>query len=406
MVLPQSRVVVFCAAVVPLLQLTGAAADLVLPSEIEADFRCAIRCSKMTDMDRRAVEGLYKQAGCSNEPGDSWSSPVCASSVEQLCAGSCGGGKVNMAQWLPGAFGPTAQSIQPDDLTDLHKAYAAHQDCASRCSREGVVVSAQGPVDTVAQKAAAVLRRCGVVQLSEGAWDSALLERAEQAIAKLRTKGKKYRALLDQEQLHDGRYQVYLPFAAPFSSRAALGASDVVVATLEEYFGGPDFGIDHVSALTAASPSGNQSLHPDVSYFKGLAVSVHTALQDITLDMGPTYFCPCTGEALQRNEWPASAAIKMAVLKQRECVGSSHTPELTTRGTVTIYDGAMFHKGLANGSGRNRHILKLEVGASDFPIRRNYIGTAPRVAEKQTLRFRQSFGSPRMSGKATTRTDL
>jgi len=218
------------------------------------------------------------------------------------------------------------------------------------------------------------------------------------AVAALR-RHKAHRKLLDREQLHDGRYQLYLPFKAPFTSRAMLGAGDLVLEVLEDYFAGPDFGIDHVSVLTAGSPSGNQSLHPDVPYFKGLAVSVHTALQDVTLDMGPTYFCPCTGEALAREEWATSAAIKMQVLKARECLASGHTPALTRRGTVTIYDGAMFHKGLANGSGRERHILKLEVGAADFPVRRNYVGSAPRAAQKQAARFREAFGRPRMGAR-------
>ncbi|CAK0817335.1 unnamed protein product [Prorocentrum cordatum] len=70
--------------------------------------------------------------------------------------------------------------------------------------------------------------------------------------------------------------------------------------------------------LTSAAGSGNQSLHPDVPYFKGLTVSVHTALLDVTADMGPTYFCPCTGEALRRDEWPASAAMKMSILKKKD----------------------------------------------------------------------------------------
>lgn len=357
----------------------------------------------MTDADRATVGALYSQAGCSS----SLDSPVCASSPEQLCAGSCGGGRVNMAQWLPGAFGPS-KGLHSSRFSELQQAYDAHQQCATRCSDEGVAVLTTGPVEMVAREAAGVLRRCGVVQLL-GASDAALLERTDKAVAALRSKKKTFNALLDREQLHDGRYQVYLPFAKPFNSKLVFGASELVLAVLEDYFAGSDFGIDHVSILTAGSPSGNQSLHPDVAYFKGLAVSIHTALQDITLDMGPTYFCPCTGEALLREEWPTSAAIKMTVLKEKECLAKSYTPKFTPRGTVTIYDGAMFHKGLANDSGRDRHILKLEVGASDFPIRRNYIGSAPRAAQKQVARFRKVFGPPYMGARtdsSVARTDL
>jgi len=381
-----------------------------LPPGLEADFGCALQCAALTERDRAAVGALYRQAGCAGAPVGASPSPVCSSSVEQLCAGSCGGGQVDMAQWLPDAFGSGASRLfGMAQRAELQRAYTEHRQCAARCAIDGIAVSANRARDGVVQDAVERLRRCGVVQLLEAA-EVQPLQRAERAIAALRSKKKAYAALLDQEQLHDGRYQVYLPFAAPFSSAPVLGASELVLAVLEGYFAGTDFGIDHVSVLTAGSPSGNQSLHPDVSYFKGLAVSVHTALQDISEDMGPTYFCPCTGEALVREAWPASAAIKMAVLKRKECLGQAHWPKHTPRGTVTIYDGAMFHKGLANGSGRERHILKLEVGASDFPVRRNYIGSAPRAAQKHAARFRRAFGPPRMgrgpTGASGARSDL
>jgi len=380
-----------------------------LPRGLAADFECATRCAKLTESDRAAVGALYHQAGCTQSPESAWSSPVCSSSIEQLCAGSCGGGKVDMAKWLPDSFGHASQR-QPKaaQQSELRKAYAEHEQCAARCAGQGVAVSTEGPQAAVVQEATETLQRCGVVQLLGGA-DADSLRRVDRAVTALRSKKKAHKALLDQEQLHDGRYQVYLPFVEPFSTASVLGANELVLAVLEAYFASPDFGIDHVSVLTAGSPSGNQSLHPDVPYFKGLAVSVHTALQDISEDMGPTYFCPCTGEALVREEWPTSAAIKMAVLKRKECLGKSHWAKHTPRGTVTIYDGAMFHKGLENGSGRERHILKLEVGASDFPVRRNYIGSAPRAAQKHMARFRQAFGPPKMgthTGASKARSEL
>jgi len=359
-------------------------------ARFHTDFHCATRCASLTDEDRQAVGALYHQAGCSS----SMANPVCSSSPEQLCVGSCGAGRVDMAAWLPGAFG-SSQSSVGHGKDDLQRALATHKHCASQCASEGVKVSVSGPLDLVARQAADMLRQCGVVQLPEAS-SPAHVDSLERAIAGLRSKTKAYKALLDEVQLHDGRYQVYLPFLKPFNSLDMLGASHLVLAILQDYFGGTDFGIDHASVLTASSPSGNQSLHPDVSYFKGLAVSVHTALQNITLNMGPTYFCPCTGEAMMRDEWPASAAIKMAVLRCKECLGKSLAPQHTPRGTVTIYDGAMFHKGLGNDSGNLRHILKLEVGASDFPQRRDYCASAPPAAQKQVARFRKAFGPPRM----------
>lgn len=278
-------------------------------------------------------------------------------------------------------------------MPELYAAHVELQQCASQCAKRGVSVAAADP--NAAELAVGTLKRCGVVQL-ENAFDPELLDRVQRGIDSLYGQTKSYTKLLDQEQLHDGRHQVYLPFASPFKSRQALGISDLVFSVLSEYFQDMKFGIDHVSVLTSSSGSGNQTLHPDVPYFKGLTVSVHTALRDITMDMGPTYFCPCTGEALERSEWPASAAIKMSILKRKECIASSFVPSLTRRGTITIYDGAMFHKGLANGSDKDRPVLKLEVGAESFPDIRNYIQRAPAAAKKQTKLFRDAFGPPRM----------
>lgn len=351
----------------------------------------------MTDEDRNKVGAIWRQADC-ERLGPS-GHPVCASSPEQLCVGSCGGGGQDMSRWLTDAFGPERAEARAERRVALRAGHREHQRCARRCASEGVAVDASD--GNASQLALEVLRRCGVVQLP-GAYDLGLLGRVQSAIDKLSADQKRYGKLLDRTQLHDGRYQVYLPYAAPFKSREALGAGDLVLSVLAGYFAGSGFGIDHVSILTSASGSDNQSLHPDVPYFRNLAVSVHTALRDITLGMGPTFFCPCTGEALQRDQWPMSAAIKMSVLKRQDCMGPSLVPLLTKRGTVTIYDGATFHKGLANGSDRDRPVLKLEVGAEGFPARRNYEQLAPAAAKRHTELFRGALGPPRF-GEIVTR---
>mmetsp|Transcript_9280 Transcript_9280/g.22122 ORF Transcript_9280/g.22122 Transcript_9280/m.22122 type:complete len:394 (-) Transcript_9280:20-1201(-) len=362
------------------------AREETLDDELRFHFDCATRCAAMTASDREAIKAMYRAAGC--DVGGPGAHPVCASSMEQLCVGSCGGGQQDMATFLPGAFGPGAAPVGSEPFS---VALQVHRDCAERCASEGIAVSA----DSGAEKAVDTLRRCGVVQLL-GAYDLTALDRFQKAFDQLKAKEKAYKKLLDTKQLHDGRYQVYLPFAKPFSSRETLGVSDLVLKVLHAYFmtSGGSFGIDHVSVLTSASGSANQSLHPDVHYFKGLSVSVHTALHDIPSSLGPTYFCPCTGESLTREDWPASAAIKMTILKRKDCLARSFAPSFTARGTVTIYDGAMFHKGLENGSGRDRPVLKLEVAAEEFAERRNYIQLASGAAKKQVRRFREAMGPP------------
>lgn len=366
----------------------GGGSHAELPRDVENMFRCSVRCASLAGAELQGVEGELDSA-CEGTGNVN----LCAMTPEQFCAASCGGGQRDMSNWLPKAFGKSSHRVVDGGLPVMRQAFQDHQRCAERCAQEGVAVDAKAP--GAATRAADVLGRCGVVQLV-GAFEASLFDRVLSAIGKLRKHKAKHDALLDTVQLHDGRYQLYLPYTAPFDSRHALGVNDLVLDVLERYFQSTDFGIDHVSVLTSSSPNANQSLHPDVAGSKRLQMSVHTALLDISSDMGPTFFCPCTGEEGKGVAWAAAASIKMAALKRKDCLAASFVPEFTKRGTVSIYDGATFHKGLANGSGRNRDVLKLELGFADFPYVRQYTESAPAKARAHTDRFRKAFGPPRL----------
>merc|ERR1712187_848876 len=128
-----------------------------------------------------------------------------------------------MARMLPDTFSKGSTPLTKANKEQLRVAYGKHKDCAAQCARDGVAVEVGLPNAT--QVAAETLRRCGVVHLV-GAYDLALLDKVERAIDKLRASEKSFSALLDTIQLHDSRYQVYLPFTAPFNSREALGVGD------------------------------------------------------------------------------------------------------------------------------------------------------------------------------------
>jgi len=84
----------------------------------------------------------------------------------------------------------------------------------------------------------------------------------------------------------------------------------------------------------------------------------------------------------------------MALLKRGLCLAPGLASKFIKKGTITIYDGATFHQGLENLSGTDRDVLKLEVGADDFPTKRNYIQRAPKVAQEHVWKFRKAFGLP------------
>ncbi|CAE8729073.1 unnamed protein product, partial [Polarella glacialis] len=260
-----------------------AVASTQVDDELRAHFECAARCASMPESDRAILENTWRSVGC--EEGGPGAHPICGSSMEQLCVGACGGGQQDMTTWLPGAFGSRSPGIAEKQIAGFAADYEAHHACSARCAQEGVSVDAAGP--DAAERALETLNRCGVVQLV-GAYELTELDRFQRAFDALKSKATAYKKLLDTKQLHDGRSQVYLPFTTPFTSRKALGVGDLVHGVLAKYFrtSGMGFGIDHASVLVSASHSGNQSLHPDVPYFKGLTVSVHTALRDVTTEMG------------------------------------------------------------------------------------------------------------------------
>eukprot|EP00929_Paragymnodinium_shiwhaense_P059529 TRINITY_DN29815_c0_g1_i2.p1 TRINITY_DN29815_c0_g1~~TRINITY_DN29815_c0_g1_i2.p1 ORF type:complete len:460 (+),score=140.95 TRINITY_DN29815_c0_g1_i2:151-1530(+) len=359
-------------------------------------YACTLPCSKLTQGDMAKVDeqldGLCQQTADAG---------ICAMSPQQFCAAQCGSGQTDMSQWLPESFGrggaalPSSKAEEEADVRALNEAFNAHLQCSSTCRDAGVAVDVAkaSSAPAAAKRAAEVLQRCGVVHLV-GVIEAATMQSIEDGIEALRKQSKRVDKLTDTKQLHDKRWQVYLPFEAPFNRKEGVGVNDVVFAVLKDYMQGVEFGMDHVSVLTSSSPCGNQSLHPDNPSYQRLTVQVHTAIMDITPEMGPTGFCPCTGEVDDEALWPVSAAIKMVMLKKRACLASMYRPSFVSKGTVTIYDGATFHGGLENLSGRNRDVLKLELGAGDFPERRDYTNKAPKTAKKEVQKFRQAFGPP------------
>lgn len=367
------------------------------PERLDEFLRCGARCGMLTAADKKGIQDWMITAGCGEGGAHASDETVCEASPEQICVTVCTDGQTDMTVWLKETFGPGTPEPSSSRMAGMYKAYEEHLKCSSSCAAGGVTVNISDS-DYVDQ-ASEVLRRCGVVQLAGDAFEKSLLEQIVKGHKALRGQEGRYSALLANNMLRGGRYQVFLPYVKPFSERNAM-AGNHVFPVLQEYFKGhPDgFGFDHVSILSSAKGSENQTLHPDVPYIRRQHLSVHTALYDITYDMGPTFFCPCTGEASADNV--ANIAIRMLVLNRKECLGSSYARRFTPQGMVTIYDGVTFHKGLENTSPHERHLLKLEIGSGDFPIRRNYVKPAPPEAKVQTDRFRAAFAAPLLGLKA------
>lgn len=128
-----------------------------------------------------------------------------------------------------------------------------------------------------------------------------------------------------------------------------------------------------------------QMIHSDLHQPKSM-VSVHVALLEVTHDMGPTAFCPGThiaGGGHGSTAEPAGPAgplelqfaIRTASLKAEVQPCKMIVPPRNRRGTVTIYDSALLHRGEVNRARQTRLILNLNVAASPAAIaEENYAG--------------------------------
>eukprot|EP00747_Dinoflagellata_sp_TGD_P207727 gnl/TRDRNA2_/TRDRNA2_81264_c0_seq1.p2 gnl/TRDRNA2_/TRDRNA2_81264_c0~~gnl/TRDRNA2_/TRDRNA2_81264_c0_seq1.p2 ORF type:complete len:140 (+),score=15.23 gnl/TRDRNA2_/TRDRNA2_81264_c0_seq1:436-855(+) len=90
--------------------------------------------------------------------------------------------------------------------------------------------------------------------------------------------------------------------------------------------------------------------------------------------MGPTFFCPCTHTIPEENlgGMLAAAALKhgghgLGSVGDRRCIGHGYSLKTTPAGTITIYDGSVFHGGLAHTGTTthdgNRLVLNLNFAA-------------------------------------------
>merc|ERR1739848_950093 len=86
---------------------------------------------------------------------------------------------------------------------------------------------------------------------------------------------------------------------------------------------GKDVGFDHISIIVSpGSPSSApQKLHADVVHaFRHL--EVHIPLADVTMDMGPTRFCPASHDFLKKAG--PSYALEQWFFAQARCEKSPH----------------------------------------------------------------------------------
>lgn len=276
--------------------------------------------------------------------------------------------------------------------------------CADRCT-PGAPVNLSSQSDA----ALASLASCGVVHLHD-VFPLTLLAELAEAARKLRANEFGDTLLSDMLSAHNlraERQEIWLPFEAPFNDHRLLQAP-ALLHLINEYFNSHSADrasratvLAHVNLIVSKQGVADaQALHSDVDH-AGRHLNVHIPLQDVSLTMGPTRLCPCT-----RNFTPMDVTTKnIDILHHIQLVKgldqtceqfqNTHYDAVSSFGEVTLYDGAMRHKGLANQATVDRPLLVLTFAASEADaVARNYTGHLPTelpVADTENQKFATVF---------------
>eukprot|EP00747_Dinoflagellata_sp_TGD_P089082 gnl/TRDRNA2_/TRDRNA2_164210_c0_seq2.p1 gnl/TRDRNA2_/TRDRNA2_164210_c0~~gnl/TRDRNA2_/TRDRNA2_164210_c0_seq2.p1 ORF type:complete len:190 (-),score=20.83 gnl/TRDRNA2_/TRDRNA2_164210_c0_seq2:222-791(-) len=103
-----------------------------------------------------------------------------------------------------------------------------------------------------------------------------------------------------------------------------------------------------LSALISDEGAPRQPVHPDTPYqAEAPLYSIFMALQDVSVDMGPTLFLPGTNTEGAHSEYNAGEIRKAALLSKAPFVGST-----LRKGDCSVFDSRTLHAGAQNAAGR------------------------------------------------------
>ena len=117
-------------------------------------------------------------------------------------------------------------------------------------------------------------------------------------------------------------------------------------ATISSMFGEGAV-LHEFSCLMSDPGSQRQVIHPDTPYIDGKGPVLYTcfiALQDVTLDMGPTVWMPGTHCKESHEEFQDASRKDSLISKQTAVLGT------LTKGSCAIFDSRLLHCGTANRS--------------------------------------------------------
>jgi len=357
-----------------------------------------------------------------------------------LCYEICGGGH------RPEAFGLLADDLVPSDGW-VHRARDAETDRLAQSRRcieqwETLVEVPALPLVTLSNRARRALHACGVVRVTGLFEDQAWLTDVSDRLAKLQmdrdkleararlegvAKGAGARITEDILLPADGKlllsgvgdFLTYPPLVEAirgyFSGKGSEDGDDASDASFEDALGaavGHEGGmrLSYASWIVApqmaaqpqeaTSTSAPQKVHADLASARSM-VSMHLALHDIDAALGPTAFCPGT---VSGKDKALARIVRVAMLDKARSMSAAgdnnyhasvceaFVPPFTKRGSVTIYDSALFHYGTANVGEHPRAVLNANFAAKVEAIEEENYGRNFNDSSLAELRwFRRVF---------------
>lgn len=381
-------------------------ASLWVPEVVECLARCAAlgpkaqahvaRLSRVGDDEGKKSPWLLPLEVCRHKehPCDLRSQAFCAG---LQCSVNASG---SLRRWVPVDTAIKPPMPREDVRQRAEDGVRKHLRCAEKCASQArltVLVGAEWK-DSV-ERAVSLLEECGLVHLVGTVWPDGSFERWRDAVALLKAAPLAKQAELSKK-VRAQRTEMFLPMDASLPNPLAEG---MVPAVLTKYVGGA-VSLDYVSVLDAkAGVADTQLLHYDVPFFPRTSLSAHTALEEITEAMGPTIFCPCTHSVTGWDRNPPAefeeavrlaSALRSAIRStgsaaERRCLGAVYLPKSLPAGTVTLYDGALLHAGLANVASRDRLVFNVNYAAPPgYEVVRNYTRGDPLQVNRETERWR------------------
>ena len=187
-------------------------------------------------------------------------------------------------------------------------------------------------------KASKILKECGFVYLDDLFTKEFVDELRDFYVDFVSEKNRDVNSNFRYPCQGKGRIEYMMPFAPPFNESNSAPYADHRIRAIVSKFLGPPFKLELMTVINSLPGSGDQRWHQgwrylfhETEHLPPYAIVVTVPLDDVTVEMGGTQFCPRKKLRFYHG-WRCNDPVQAA----------------TTKGTVVMFDYKTLHRGPAN----------------------------------------------------------